>query len=326
MTARAFAPDANVYVAGHRGLVGAAIVAALRAQGFRNLLLAPRDELDLCEAADVRAFFAAHRPDFVFLAAARVGGILANSANPAAFIRDNLLIQTNVIDAAFQHGASKLLFLGSSCIYPRDCAQPITEEQLLTGPLEPTNQWYAIAKIAGVKMCQAYRQEHGFAAICVMPTNLYGSNDNFDLQSAHVLPALIRKFVEAQATDAPFVTVWGTGTPRRELLHVDDCADACLFLMRHYDCGEPINVGTGSDVTIAELADLVRAAVGYRGAVRFDATQPDGTPRKLLSSQRLHALGWRHRIELPTGIGRVVADYQRGVPTRRTAALAQPDG
>ena len=299
-----------MFVAGHRGLAGTAIVRALRAQGFGNLLLATRAELDLREAADVRAYFAAHRPQFVFLAAAKVGGILANSTAPADFIRDNLLIQTNVIDAAYRHDVSKLLFLGSSCIYPRDCPQPIQEEYLLTGPLETTNEAYAIAKIAGIKMCQAYRQQYGFNAISAMPANLYGSDDNFDLQTAHVLPALVRKFVEARELGATYVTLWGTGTPRREFLHVDDCADACLFLMRNYESDSVINVGSGTDVTIVELADIIRRAVGYAGEVCLDSSRPDGTMRKLLSSQRLHALGWRHRIELQEGIARVVADYR----------------
>lgn len=312
---QAFTPDAKVFVAGHRGLVGSAILRALQAQGFTNLLLATSAELDLRSTVEVQTFFARQRPDFVFLAAAKVGGILANSTYPADFIRDNLLIQTNVIDSAYREGTTKLLFLGSSCIYPRDCPQPIKEEYLLTGPLEESNEWYAIAKIAGIKMCQAYRRQCGFNAISAMPTNLYGPNDNFDLQTSHVLPALVRKFVEAKSRNEPTVTLWGSGTPRREFLHVDDCADACLFLMNNYEGESHINVGSGVDVTILELAEIVRAAVGFTGEIQLDRAKPDGTMRKLMSSARLHALGWQHRISLAEGIAGAVTDYRLNLPS-----------
>jgi len=295
-------PEARIYVAGHRGLVGSAIVRRLRAAGFANLLVRDRSDLDLTRQDAVDAFFRAERPHFVFLAAAKVGGILANDRHPAEFLRDNLAIQTNVIDAAYRHGTRKLLFLGSSCIYPKHAPQPMPEECLLTGPLEPTNEWYAIAKIAGLKMCQAYRRQYAFAAISAMPTNLYGPGDNFSLQGSHVLPALIRKFHEAKESGSPQVEVWGTGTPRREFLHVDDLADACLFLMQHYDAEPWVNVGWGSDLSIAELAGLVARTVGYAGELRFDPSKPDGTPRKLLDVSRLQGLGWRPRIALPEGI------------------------
>jgi GDP-L-fucose synthase len=300
----------RIFVAGHRGLVGAAIVRRLRLEGLDALLLRERHELDLTQQAAVDEFFSRERPAYVFLAAARVGGIAANSAYPADFIRDNLLIQTHVIDAAWRHGVRKLLFLGSSCIYPRAAPQPMREEVLLSGPLEPTNEWYAVAKIAGIKLCQAYRRQYGFNAICLMPTNLYGPGDNFDLQSSHVLPALIRKFHEARQQGMATVTVWGTGSPRREFLHVDDLADAAVFLMRHYDEEAIINVGTGEDLTIAELADLVARVVGFKGQIRYDRSKPDGTPRKLLDVSRLHALGWRHRIALEQGI-RQTYDWYR---------------
>lgn len=294
--------SARIFVAGHRGLVGSAIVRRLRAEGCENLVLAGRDTLDLRVQSDVNDFFDGHRPEYVFLAAAKVGGILANSTHPAEFLGDNLAIQTNVIDAAYRHGARKLLFLGSSCIYPKFAAQPIREESLLTGPLEPTNEWYAIAKIAGIKMCQAYRQQYGFSAISLMPTNLYGPGDNFDLQSSHVLPALLRKFHEAVASGAPEVSVWGSGSPRREFLHVDDLAEAALFLMRHYDSPEILNVGTGADLTIRELAEMIQRVTGFQGRLVFDASKPDGTPRKLLDVSRIHALGWKARIPLEQGI------------------------
>jgi GDP-L-fucose synthase len=295
-------PDASIFVAGHRGMVGSAIVRALRAAGFENLALRERSQLDLARQADVERFFTEVRPAYVFVAAAKVGGILANDSRPAEFLRDNLAIQTNVIDAAYRNGAAKLLFLGSSCVYPRLAAQPITEESLLTGPLEPTNEWYAIAKIAGIKMCEAYRRQYGFNAITAMPTNLYGPEDNFDLASSHVLPALLRKFHEAKQAGARTVDVWGTGTPRREFLHVDDLADACLFLMRNYDAAGWINVGVGSDLPIAELAHAVARVVGFEGSLRFDTSKPDGTPRKLLDTSRLTALGWVPRIELDAGL------------------------
>jgi len=295
-------PQDLVYVAGHRGLVGGALVRKLQADGYQRLLLRERGELDLTRQNEVEAFFAAERPDYVFLAAARVGGIHANDSCPADFLRDNLQIQTNVIDAAQRHGVRKLMFLGSSCIYPRLAPQPMPEESLLTGPLEPTNQWYAIAKIAGIKLCQALRRQHGFDAISVMPTNLYGPGDNFDLETSHVLPALMRKFHEAAQAEAPEVVVWGSGTPRREFLHVDDLADACLFLMRHYEDEEPINVGWGQDATIRELAYLMADVTGFDGRIVFDETKPDGTPRKLLDTSKLEALGWTPRIPLRAGI------------------------
>jgi GDP-L-fucose synthase len=296
----------RIFVAGHKGLVGSAIVRRL---GPERRLLRTRAELDLKDAAAVLRFFEKERPTQVYLAAAKVGGILANSTRPADFILDNLLIETSVIDAAHRTGVKKLLFLGSSCIYPRLAAQPIHEDALLTGPLEPTNSAYAIAKIAGIEMVKAYRAQHGMCAISAMPTNLYGPGDNFDLQSSHVLPALIRKFVEAKEKSEPSVTVWGTGTPRRELLHVDDLADACVFLMEHYDDAAPINVGTGQDVTIQELAKTVAGAVGYGGTTVWDPTKPDGTPRKLLDGSRLTALGWKARTSLEDGIRGTLAWY-----------------
>jgi GDP-L-fucose synthase len=295
-------PDSLIYVAGHRGLVGSAIVQRLRAAGFENLLLRDRNEVDLTHQAAVEDLFAGARPQYVFLAAAKVGGIAANDARPAEFLRDNLAIQTNVIDAAYRHGTAKLLFLGSSCIYPKFAPQPLREDSLLTGALEPTNEWYAIAKIAGLKMCQAYRRQYGFDAISLMPTNLYGPGDNFSLQTSHVLPALLRKFHEAREQRAPEVVVWGSGTPRREFLHVDDLADACLLLMQRYQDERPINVGCGRDQTIAELAETIRAVVGFSGSVRFDTSRPDGTPRKLLDVTRLSELGWEPKINLESGI------------------------
>jgi GDP-L-fucose synthase len=294
--------DSKIFVAGHRGLVGSAILRRLQADGYGRLLTRTRQELDLTDRAAVSRFFTAERPDYVFLAAAEVGGIIANDQHPADMIRDNLLIQTHVIDAAWRNGVRKLLFLGSSCIYPKFAPQPIREDSLLTGALEPTNDAYAVAKIAGITMCQAYRRQHGFNAIAAMPTNLYGPNDNFDLVMSHVLPALIRKFHEAKLSAAKTVTVWGTGTPRREFLHVDDLADACLFLMSRYDSAEIINVGAGKDITIAELAALVGSVVGYTGELVFDTTKPDGTPRKLLDVSRMTALGWSPRISLRDGL------------------------
>lgn len=294
--------DSRVFVAGHRGLVGSAIVRRLQAEGYSRLLVRSSGELDLRNQLAVEQFFASERPEFVFLAAAKVGGIVANDTFPADFIRDNLQIQTNVIDAAYRHGVTKLQFLGSSCIYPKHAAQPMPESCLLTGPLEPTNEWYAIAKIAGVKMCQAYRRQYGFNAIAVMPTNLYGPGDNFDLQTSHVLPALIRKFHDARVRGDREVVVWGTGEPRREFLHVDDLADACLFLMRGYDSDQPINVGCGQDLAIRELAAIIRQVTGFAGEVCFDTSKPDGTPRKLLDVSRLNAVGWQPRISLNEGI------------------------
>jgi GDP-L-fucose synthase len=297
-------------VAGHRGLVGSALVRALTLRGHTQLLLRTRDELDLTDQAAVREFFDAERPDVVILAAARVGGIYANNSRPALFIRDNLLIQDNVIDAAQRAGAAKFVFLGSSCIYPKLAPQPIKEEYILTGPLEPTNEPYAIAKIAGVKMCEAYRREFGFNAISLMPTNLYGPGDNFDLQNAHVLPSLIRRFHEAKTRGDDSVTVWGTGSPRREFLHVDDLADAILFLLQTYDAESLVNIGWGEDVTIRELAELVASVVGFAGRLVFDPTKPDGTPRKLLDVSRLTSLGWRPQIALHQGIERTYAWFK----------------
>ncbi len=301
---------APIFVAGHRGLVGAALVRRLEALGCTDLRLATRGELDLTDQAAVRDWFAAQRPAYVFLAAARVGGIHANDTYPAEFIYQNLAIELNVIDAAHRNGVRKLQFLGSSCIYPRLAPQPMTEDALLGGPLEPTNEWYAIAKIAGIKLCQAYRRQYGFDAISLMPTNLYGPGDNFDLNTSHVLPALLRRFDEAVASGAPDITLWGSGTPRREFLHVDDLADAAVFLMQHYSAPDIINVGVGTDVSIAELADLVARATGYRGTIRWDTARPDGPPRKLLDTRRLTDLGWRPRMALADGIADTLAWYR----------------
>ncbi len=309
--------DSRIYVAGHRGLVGSAIMRALQARGYRNLVLRTHQELDLTEQSQVREFFDRERPQAVILAAARVGGIQANHTRPALFIRDNLLIQDNVIDAANCAGVGKFVFLGSSCIYPKLAPQPIKEEYLLTGSLEPTNEWYAVAKIAGIKMCQAYRREFGFNAISLMPTNLYGPGDNFDLQTSHVLPAMIRRFHEATLHGDTSVTIWGTGTPRREFLHVDDLAGAVLYLFETYDEEPIVNIGWGKDVTIAELAQLVAAAAGFRGKILFDASKPDGTPRKLLDTSRLTALGWRPKIALEDGIERTYAWFQSHVAGAR---------
>lgn len=297
-----FGLEARVFVAGHGGLVGGAIVRRLKAEGFRQLVTRPRASLELTDAEAVDSFFCAEKPEFVFLAAAKVGGILANDTHPGEFIRDNLAIQLNVLESARRHGVRKLQFLGSSCIYPKEAPQPIREEYLLTGPLEPTNEAYAVAKIAGITMCQAYWRQYGCRFISAMPTNLYGPGDNFDLRNSHVLPALIRKFHEAKASGAPTVVVWGSGRPRREFLHVDDLAGACVHLMRHWESPEIINVGVGEDVSIAELADLVQSVVGYRGEIVFDAGKPDGTPRKLLDVSRVHATGWQARIPLREGI------------------------
>jgi GDP-L-fucose synthase len=294
--------SSRIYVAGHRGLAGSALVRYLRRHGYDNLLLRTHGELDLTGKAGVDDFFARERPEYVFLAAGRVGGILANATHPAEFVRDNLLIEVNTIDAAWRFGVRKLEFLGSSCIYPKFAPQPIREEHLLTGSLEPTNEAYALAKIAGIKLCQAYRAQYGFNAISLMPTNLYGPNDNFDLESSHVFPALLRKIHKARAEGRSEVGLWGTGTPRREFLHVDDLASAAVFLMQHYDAPEIVNVGTGEDVTIRELAELMARCLGYHGAFYFDTSKPDGTPRKLLDVGRLHSLGWRHSFSLQAGI------------------------
>lgn len=294
--------DDLIYVAGHRGLVGSAVVRELRKQGYENLLLRTRDELDLLHDAAVTDFLDSERPAVVIDAAAKVGGILANDRRPAEFIYDNLRIQVNLIDGAYKSAVRKFVFLGSSCIYPRMAPQPISENALLTGPLEPTNEWYAIAKIAGIKMCQAYRKQYGFNAICLMPTNLYGPGDNFDLQSSHVLPALIRKFHEAKRSRAKSVTIWGTGKPRREFLHVDDLANAIVFLASRYDHMEIVNIGVGEDIAIAELAMMIARTVGFDGALEFDLSKPDGTPRKLLDISRLNGLGWRAAKSLEEGI------------------------
>lgn len=302
-------------------MAGSAIVRRLQAEGYSSLVLCTSKALDLRDGAAVRAFFDAQRPEHVFLAAAKVGGIWANATAPAEFIRDNLAIQTNVIHESYRHGVKKLLFLGSSCIYPRDCPQPIKEEYLLTGPLEPTNAPYAVAKIAGVMMCQSYNRQHRTNFICAMPTNLYGLEDNFDLETAHVLPALIRRFHEAKEMGRKEVAVWGSGTPRREFLHVDDLAGACLFLMRHYNETEPINVGVGEDVTIRELAVLIEQVVGYNGAVVWDRTKPDGTPRKLLDVSRLETAGWKAQIGLKEGLERMYAWYVKEQKNPRHAVV-----
>jgi GDP-L-fucose synthase len=296
--------DARSYVAGHRGLVGSAIVRRLEAEGLDRLVTRTRAELDLTDRDAVEAFFADARPQYVFLAAAKVGGILANASYPADFIRENLAIQLNVIDAAHRHGVEKLLFLGSSCIYPKHAPQPMKEEHLLTGKLEPTNEAYAIAKIAGVEMCQAYARQHGDRFISVMPTNLYGPGDNFDLKTSHVLPALIRKFHEAKVRGEESVVIWGTGEPRREFLDVDVLADACVFLMREYEDPDIINVGVGRDISVRELAELIREVVGYEGRIDHDTSRPDGTPRKLMDVSRLTGLGWTASIPLEEGVRR----------------------
>ena len=306
-------PDDPVFVAGHRGLVGSAIVRRLQAGGHRNLLTAGRDEVDLRDQTGVRSWMEANRPRAVYLVAGTVGGIMANSTRPAEFLYDNLMIHANVVDAARDVGVAKLLYLGSSCIYPRMADQPIVEPALLTGPLEPTNEAYAIAKIAGIKMCDAYRTQYGCDFVSAMPTNLYGPNDNFDLQSSHVLPALIRKFDDARRSGVDRVTVWGTGTPRREFLHVDDLADACVFLMERYEEPGPINVGFGDDVAIAELAELVRDVVHPTATIDFDTSKPDGTPRKLLDSSRLQQLGWRPSIPLAEGVASTYEWYLTNV-------------
>lgn len=303
------ARDAPIYVAGHRGMVGSAIVRRLEVGGYTRILTATRAELDLRDRRAVDAFLAATRPAYIFVAAAKVGGILANATQPADFIADNLAIALNLIEGAHQAGVERLLFLGSSCIYPRDCPQPIREEYLLTGPLEPTNAPYALAKIAGIGLVEAFNRQHGRRYVSVMPTNLYGTGDNYDLATSHVLPALIRKAHEAKLAGAPSLTLWGTGTPRREFLHADDLADACVFLMETGYAGPLLNIGTGEDLSIRELADLVCRVVGYQGEIVHDLAKPDGTPRKLLDVSRLHALGWRHRIGLETGIDLAYADF-----------------
>jgi GDP-L-fucose synthase len=331
--------DAKIYVAGHRGLVGSAITRKLQSEGYDNLILRTHQELDLVNQADVTRFFDAERPEYVFLAAAKVGGILANNTYPAEFIYENLMVQSNVIHASHRTGVEKLLFLGSSCIYPRECPQPMKEEYLLSGKLEPTNEPYAIAKIAGIEMCQSYNRQYGTRFISVMPTNLYGPGDNFDLETSHVLPALIRKFHEAklktlevrgmrleakpkakgvasnlkrsgpQTSNASFVTVWGTGKPRREFLYVDDLADACLFIMRNYEGSEFLNIGEGKDISIRELAGLIEEIIGYEGEVQYDPSKPDGTPQKVLDVSRLGTLGWKSKISLREGIAKTYQWY-----------------
>lgn len=300
----------KIYIAGHRGMVGSAILRRLQAAGFENFALRSSAELDLRDQVAVQQFFNAEQPAYVFLAAAKVGGILANNRYRAEFLYDNLMIEANVIHAAWQHGVKKLLFLGSSCIYPKLAPQPLKEEYLLTGLLEPTNEPYAIAKIAGIKLCDAYRDQYGCNFISVMPTNLYGPNDNYHPENSHVLPALLRKFHEAKRDGAPSVTLWGTGTPRREFLHVDDLADACYFLMEHYDEPGFVNIGTGEDLPILELAQLVKKIVGYTGTIEHDLSKPDGTPRKLMDVSKLHAKGWKAKIGLETGIKQVYQDIQ----------------
>jgi GDP-L-fucose synthase len=314
--------DSSIYIAGHRGLVGSGILRHLQSLGYRNIVVATHRQLDLCDQPAVHEFFAKVRPEYVFLAAAKVGGIHANRTYPVEFLRDNLLIQTNVIDAAHRAGAKKLLFLGSSCIYPKFAQQPISEDELLKGELEPTNEWYAIAKIAGLKLCQAYRRQYGFDAISVMPTNIFGPGDSADLQNSHVLPALMSKIHTAHIERSPEVVVWGTGTPRREFLFVDDLARACCFLMDHYEEEQTINVGWGKDISIGELAALICDVVGYRGKIVFDTSMPDGTPRKQLDTSRINALGWYPQIELRTGVELTYRSYVDSFGTTAYAATA----
>ena len=297
--------EARIYIAGHRGMVGSAIHRRLKAEGYTNFITRISKDLDLRDTVAVKAFFEAEKPDYVYLAAAKVGGIHANNTRRAEFIYDNLMIQSNVIHQSYLNGVKKLLFLGSSCIYPKLAPQPLKEEYLLTGELEPTNEPYAIAKIAGIKMCDAYRSQYGCNFISVMPTNLYGPNDNYDLNNSHVLPALLRKMHEAKLQNKPTVEVWGSGTPRREFLHADDLADACYFLMQHYNEPGLVNIGTGEDVSIRELAELIQKVVGYTGGIKWDATKPDGTPRKLMDVSKLNGMGWRYSTDLETGIRKV---------------------
>ena len=303
-------PNSLIYIAGHRGMVGSAIVRKLQNEGYNNLLLRTSTELDLRSQDTVDAFFKEQKPEFVFLAAAKVGGIMANNTYRAQFIYDNLMIQNNIIHSSYKHSVTKLLFLGSSCIYPKLTEQPIKEESLLTGALEPTNEPYAIAKITGIKMCDAYRAEYGCNFISAMPTNLYGPNDNYDLKSSHVLPALLRKMIIAKRENAPFVEIWGSGKPKREFMHVDDLADACLFLMRNHNEACWINVGVSSDVSILELTQLIKEVVGYTGELKFDTTKPDGTPRKLMDSTNINQLGWKSSISLRQGIEQVYQEVK----------------
>ena len=304
-------PQSKIYVAGHRGMVGSAIVRHLRSRGLTNIITRTSAELDLREQSAVRDFFATERPDYVFLAAAKVGGILANNTYRGEFLYDNLMIEVNVIEAARVYGVRKLQFLGSSCIYPKLAPQPLTEDALLTGPLEPTNEPYAVAKIAGIKLCDAYRHQYGCDFISVMPTNLYGPNDNYDLRTSHVLPALIRKFHTAKRNGDPEVVMWGTGSPKREFLHADDLAAACVFLMENYSAPGFVNIGTGTDVSILELAQTIKDVVGYTGQITHDLTKPDGTPRKLMNVEKLHGLGWKHTIGLREGIEAVYAGVDK---------------
>ncbi|WP_332732970.1 GDP-L-fucose synthase [Flavihumibacter sp.] len=302
--------NSKIYIAGHRGMVGSAIHRKLQQEGFTNFVLRTSAELDLRSQQAVADFFVAEKPEYVFLAAAKVGGILANNTYRGEFLYDNLMIQNNVIHSAYTNGVKKLMFLGSSCIYPKMAPQPLKEEYLLTGELEPTNEPYAIAKIAGIKLCDAYRSQYGCDFISVMPTNLYGPNDNYDLKNSHVLPALIRKFHEAKQNNEPSVVMWGTGTPKREFLHADDLADACFFLMQNYSDSGLVNVGVGDDIAIKDLALMVQKVVGYEGAIEHDLSKPDGTPRKLMNVDKLHSLGWKHRIELEEGLKAVYEEFK----------------
>ena len=299
----------KIFVAGHRGMVGSAILRCLERKGFKNLVYASRSELDLMDAEKVNRFFETEKPEYVFMAAAKVGGILSNNTYPADFLYDNLMIQNNVIHAAYQHKAQKLLFLGSSCIYPKLAPQPIKEESLLSGYLEPTNEAYAIAKIAGIKLCQAYHKQHGCRFISAMPTNMYGYGDNYHPENSHVLPALLRRFHEAKVDNKPEVAIWGSGKPLREFMFSDDLADACVFLMETYEDPQLINVGTGEEVSILDLAKLIAEIVGYKGKITFDSTKPDGTPRKLMDSARLHKLGYKHKVSLREGVELTYEDY-----------------
>ena len=301
--------SAKIYIAGHRGMVGSAIHRRLLDEGFTNFVFRTSSEMDLRDQASVRDFFETERPDYVFLAAAKVGGIMANNIYRAEFLFDNLQIQNNIIDSAYRSDVKKLLFLGSSCIYPKLAPQPLHEDSLLTGTLEPTNEPYAIAKIAGIKMCEAYRSQYGCDFISVMPTNLYGPNDNYDLNKSHVLPAMIRKFHEAKEENKPAVELWGTGSPLREFLHADDLADACYFLMENYSEPGFLNIGVGTDVTIKELAEIIQKTVGYQGDVHWNTDKPDGTPRKLMDVSKLHALGWKHKTDLVEGIRITYQDF-----------------
>jgi GDP-L-fucose synthase len=307
--------DSKIYVAGHRGMVGSAIVRKLEQEGYSNLLVRTRNELDLENQSAVHEFFRTEKPDYVFLAAAKVGGIHANNTFRADFIYSNLLIESNIIHAAYQSGVKKLMFLGSSCIYPKMAPQPLKEEYLLTGPLEPTNEPYAVAKIAGIIMCESFNRQFNTNFISVMPTNLYGPNDNYDLQNSHVLPALIRKFHEAKILNNPEVTLWGTGSPRREFLYVEDLADACYFLMQNYNGNEIVNIGTGEDITIKELGETVKSIVGFEGIIEWDSGKPDGTPRKLMDVSRLHEMGWKHEVELAEGIRLAYDDFLKTART-----------